>query len=213
MPCLLIAEINQYLLEIYPVQPLRDHINSLQIDGIAPSFAEKPHEDFLNRLQAMTNLPLWLLQNSYPLHSEGKPRYVHTSDSANVHILEQAGEKIWQNANLLELEKHEQQALLRRYLTTRCNQNVIVIAPLAITPVLIALRSIHRFDPYLCDHYLKQFEPTLALLTPALADEILERKLSELHASITSADQAPSEAASAYLRLERKLHRQYREHG
>lgn len=213
MANLIIAEINQYLIKTYSVSTLLDHINSLSLDGIAPSFAEKPHNDFVNQLQALTSLPLWLPQESTCLHNEGNPRYVPASDGTNLQFLRQGSEKTWQNIVRTAPEKHETQRYLRGYLTDQCNQNVAILTPLAITPVLIALRSIQQCDPYLCEHYLKQFEPTLSALCPSLIEEISTLKLSDTGIFPAAENAAPSEAASTYLRLERKLHRQYKEHG
>lgn len=213
MPCLVIAEINQYLIENHSATNLQNHINSLQIDGLSPSFATKEHEYTLNQLPSITKLPLWLPQNcTYP-DTAGQPRYAPSSNRSCLRFLEQDSAKIWQNSEPEELEKHEPAALLRYHFDSGCNKNVAIIAPLAITPVLIALRSIHRFDPYLSDHYLKQFAPVLIALTPTLANELLEYKLAENSFIKASADQVQNEIAAAYLRLERKLHRQYKEHG
>lgn len=213
MANLIIAEINQYLIKTYSVSTLLDHINSLSLDGIAPSFAEKPHNDFVNQLQALTSLPLWLPQESTYPHNEGNPRYVPVCDGTNLQFLRQGSEKTWQNITPSAPEKHEAWEYLKGYLADQCNKNVAILAPLAITPVLIALRSIQRFDPYLCKHYLKQFEPTLDALNPALAEEILKHKLSAAISLENTGNVTPSEGAAAYLRLERKLHRQYKEHG
>ena len=214
MPCLIIAEINQYLLEIHPASILFYHINSLHLDGIAPFFAENPDKDRLNQLQSATGLTLWLPQTDHNQPRAGEQRYFPAIDGANLHFLQQGNGKIWQNITRLAPEKHEAKSALRGHLTDKCNQNVAIIAPLAIAPVLIALRSIQRFDPYLCEHYLKQFEPTLAVLDPVLAEEILTLTLSAAPGfAIAEKNMTPSPAASTYLRLERKLHRQYKEHG
>ena len=213
MANLIIAEINQYLLKIHSASALLDHINSLSLDGIAPSFAEKPHNDFVNQLQTLTSLPLWLPQESNYPHNAGYPRYVPVRDGTNLQFFRQGSEKTWQNIAPTAPEKHEPWERLRGCLVDKCNQNVAILTPLAITPVLLALRSIQRFDPYLCEHYLKQFEPTLDALNPALAEEILKHKLSAAISLENTGNVTPSEGAAAYLRLERKLHRQYKEHG
>lgn len=214
MPCLIIAEINQHLLKIHPASILFNHINSLHLDGIAPFFAEKTDKDRLNQLQSATGLTLWLPQTDHNRLRAGEQRYFPATDVANLRFLQQGNGKIWQNITQLEPEKHEVKSSLRGHLTDKCNQNVAIMAPLAIAPVLIALRSIQRFDPYLCEHYLKQFEPTLAALDPVLAEEILTLKLSEAPGfALAEKKMTPSPAASIYFRLERKLHRQYKEHG
>lgn len=42
--------------------------------------------------------------------------------------------------------------------------NVAMIIPYAILPVVAALKSIHSLDPYLSTHYLQQLKPLLPII-------------------------------------------------
>lgn len=84
-----------------------------------------------------------------------------------------------------------------------------VIAPLCVMPTVKAILSIHRWDSYLAAHYLKQLLPILDDLTPALCQEIWQHKQ---EARPTTGLNSLSPLAHAYIRLERKLDRQYETH-
>ena len=80
-----------------------------------------------------------------------------------------------------------------------------LVVPLGTAPVIRAILNIHPFDRYLAAHYFRQYLP--------LGHALNETDLSELaHRFLTKESQTParlSDAALAYLKLERKLHRQY----
>lgn len=82
-----------------------------------------------------------------------------------------------------------------------------LVVPLGTAPVIRAIVNIHPFDRYLAAHYFRQYLP--------LGHALNETDLSELaHRFLTKESQTPatlSDAALAYLKLERKLHRQYRD--
>ena len=61
------------------------------------------------------------------------------------------------------------------------------------------------FDPYLAAHYFRQYTPLDQALAPADLDQLARRFMAREHLEPS----ALSEAAQAYLKLERKLHRQY----
>ena len=87
------------------------------------------------------------------------------------------------------------------------NQPKWIVVPLGTAPVIRAILNIHLFDPYLAAHYFRQYLP--------LGQALDETDLSELaHRFLAEESQIPptlSDAALAYLKLERKLHRQYRD--
>ena len=82
-----------------------------------------------------------------------------------------------------------------------------LVVPLGTAPVIRAILNIHPFDRYLAAHYFRQYLP--------LGHALNETDLSELaHRFLAEESQIPptlSDAALAYLKLERKLHRQYRD--
>ena len=80
-----------------------------------------------------------------------------------------------------------------------------LVVPLGTAPVIRAILNIHPFDPYLAAHYFRQYTPLDQALTPADLDQLARRFMAREHLEPS----ALSEAAQAYLKLERKLHRQY----
>ena len=88
----------------------------------------------------------------------------------------------------------------------RATQRKWIVSPLGVLPVIRALLDIHQFDPYLAEHYFRQFHPIyqrmndadftqLALRQTALADSVIP--------------ESNSSVVVEYLKIERKLYRQY----
>jgi hypothetical protein len=83
-----------------------------------------------------------------------------------------------------------------------------IAAPLALLPVVRAIMNIYPLDPYLATHYMRQFQPLLDQLSTENLDCILTRTR---QARYEVDENLPAEI-NKYLRLERKLHRQYIDH-
>lgn len=83
-----------------------------------------------------------------------------------------------------------------------------ISAPLAILPVVRAIMNIHSLDPYLAAHYMRQLQPLLhELSAESLAQIMGAKQRRKYHLD----ENLPSEVI-AYLKLEKKLHRQYLAH-
>ncbi len=80
-----------------------------------------------------------------------------------------------------------------------------ISAPLAILPVVRAIMNIHPLDPYLAAHYMRQLQPLLTQLSTQSLAQILDIKQNE---KCVLDENLPIEI-STYLKLEKKLHRQY----
>ena len=85
----------------------------------------------------------------------------------------------------------------------RATQRKWIVSPLGVLPVIRALLDIHQFDPYLAEHYFRQFHPIyqrmndadftqLALRQTALADSVIP--------------ESNSSVVVEYLKIERKLY-------
>lgn len=83
-----------------------------------------------------------------------------------------------------------------------------ICAPLAILPVVKAIMNIHSLDPYLAAHYMRQLHPLLTHLSVELLAQIMDVKQHRKH---HLDENLPSEV-SDYLKLEKKLHREYLGH-
>lgn len=80
-----------------------------------------------------------------------------------------------------------------------------ISAPLAVLPVVRAIMNIHPLDPYLAAHYMRQLQPLLTQLSTQSLAQILDIKQNE---KCVLDENLPIEI-STYLKLEKKLHRQY----
>ena len=80
-----------------------------------------------------------------------------------------------------------------------------ISAPLAVLPVVRAIMNIHPLDPYLAAHYMRQLQPLLTQLSTQSLAQILVIKQNE---KCVFDENLPIEI-STYLKLEKKLHRQY----
>ena len=83
-----------------------------------------------------------------------------------------------------------------------------ISAPFAILPVVRAIMNIHSLDPYLAAHYMRQLHPLLTSLSVESLTQILDAKQ---YRKYHPDENLPSEV-SDYLKLEKKLHRQYLAH-
>jgi len=83
-----------------------------------------------------------------------------------------------------------------------------ICTPLAILPVVKAIMNIHSLDPYLAAHYMRQLQPLLTHLSVESLAQIMDVKQ---HRKYHLDENLPSEV-SDYLKLEKKLHRQYLAH-
>jgi hypothetical protein len=83
-----------------------------------------------------------------------------------------------------------------------------IAAPLALLPVVRAIMNIYPLDPYLATHYMRQFQPLLDQLSADNLDCILIRTRQARY----EVDEDLPDEINKYLRLERKLHRQYIDH-
>jgi len=80
-----------------------------------------------------------------------------------------------------------------------------ISAPLAVLPVVRAIMNIHPLDPYLAAHYMRQLQPLLSQLSTESLAQILDIKQQRKY---VLDENLPIEI-STYLKLEKKLHRQY----
>lgn len=80
-----------------------------------------------------------------------------------------------------------------------------ISAPLAVLPVVRAIMNIYPLDPYLAAHYMRQLQPLLSQLSTESLAQILDIKQ---HPEYVLDENLPIEI-SIYLKLEKKLHRQY----
>ena len=88
----------------------------------------------------------------------------------------------------------------------RSEQKKWIVSPLGVLPVIRALLNIHQFDPYLAEHYFRQFHPIYLRLDDADLTRLALRQTAR--ADSVNPD-TNSSAASDYLKIERKLYRQY----
>ena len=87
-------------------------------------------------------------------------------------------------------------------------QPLWISAPLAILPVVRAIMNIHPLDPYLAAHYMRQLQPILSQLSTESLTQIMNIKQ---HRESVLDEHLPIEISN-YLKLEKKLHRQYLGH-
>lgn len=87
-------------------------------------------------------------------------------------------------------------------------QPLWISAPLAILPVVRAIMNIHPLDPYLAAHYMRQLQPILSQLSTESLTQIMNIKQ---HRESVLDEHLPTEISN-YLKLEKKLHRQYLGH-
>lgn len=83
-----------------------------------------------------------------------------------------------------------------------------ISAPLAILPVVRAIMNIHPLDRHLAAHYMRQLQPLLSQLSTESLAQIMNIK----HYREYALDENLPIAISNYLKLEKKLHRQYLGH-
>jgi len=89
-------------------------------------------------------------------------------------------------------------------------QPLWISAPLAILPVVRAIMNIHPLDRYLAAHYMCQLQPLLSQLsTESLAQIMNIRQYRDREYVLN--ENLPIEISN-YLKLEKKLHRQYLGH-
>ncbi|GAB3235688.1 hypothetical protein [Pseudaeromonas pectinilytica] len=87
-------------------------------------------------------------------------------------------------------------------------QPLWISAPLAILPVVRAIMNIHPLDPYLATHYMRQLQPLLSQLSVESLTQIMDIKQQRKY---VLDENLPIEISN-YLKLEKKLHRQYLGH-
>ena len=88
----------------------------------------------------------------------------------------------------------------------RATQSKWIVSPLGVLPVVRALLDIHQFDPYLAEHYFRQFQPIYQRLDDADLTRLALRETALADSVIPERD---SDAIVEYLKIERKLYRQY----
>lgn len=215
MSCLLIAEINNFLLNEHSVANLNAEIKALNITAIAPSYATGMSVSIINQLRELTDRPLLLSQEWNPearecdliLTNESQPFPL----SHTIHFLKKENAYCWTRHNAEVLAKDDCVCLLEWLTRGEEGDNVAMIIPYAILPVVAALKSIHSLDPYLSTHYLQQLKPLLPMLSVPLQQEICRLKLIRSE-ELNLMAESVSPSAERYIRLERKLHRKYRDH-
>lgn len=215
MSCLLIAEINNFLLNEHSVANLNTEIKALNITAITPSYAAGISVPIINQLRELTDRPLLLSQEWNPearecdliLTNESQPFPL----SHTIHFLKKENAYCWTRHNAEVLAKDDCACLLEWLTRGEEGDNVAMIIPYAILPVVAALKSIHSLDPYLSTHYLQQLKPLLPMLSIPLQQEICRLKLIRSEELDLMAESV-SPSAERYIRLERKLHRKYRDH-
>ena len=88
----------------------------------------------------------------------------------------------------------------------RSEQSKWIVSPLGVLPVIRALLNIHQFDPYLAEHYFRQFHPIYQRLDD---DDLTRLALRHSARADNVNSDTNSSAATEYLKIERKLYRQY----
>ena len=215
MPCHLIAEIHHFLLNDYSGSPLDAEIKTLGIGAITPSYAPEIPISIINQLQQCTDQPLLLPPKCHTTAREGDlllttaplpflsrhPIYFLEQESASTRF-----------RHTTEVPAKDDCIRLSEWLTRgEEGENVAMVVPYAMFPVVAALKSIHALDPYLATHYLLQLKPLLPMLSIPVQQEICRLKQIRSEELILMGETI-SPSAEGYLRLERKLHRKYREH-
>lgn len=215
MPCHLIAEIHHFVLNEHAGPYLNTEIKTLGIAGIAPSYAAELTISDINRLRQCGKKPLLLPSQYSTVAREEDLRLATTSQphltTRSIHFLEQESASNSFTHSTEVLAKDDCSCLLEWLTKGEEGDNVAIIVPYAILPVVAALKSIHSLDPYLSTHYLQQLKPLLPMLSIPLQQEICRLKLIQSEELNLMGDTV-SPSAERYIRLERKLHRKYREH-
>ena len=85
-------------------------------------------------------------------------------------------------------------------------QSKWIVSPLGVLPVVRALLDIHHFDPYLAEHYFRQFHPIYQRLDDADLTRLALRQTAGGDDVVPASN---SNAVVEYLKIERKLYRQY----
>ena len=215
MSCLLITEINSFLLNEHSVANLNTEIKALNITAITPSYATGVSISIINQLRQLTDRPLLVSQEwnagarecDLILTNESLPFPLHHP----IHFLKKENASCWTRHNAEALAKDDCARLLEWLTRGEEGDNVAMIIPYAILPVVAALKSIHSLDPYLATHYLQQLKPLLPMLSIPLQQEICRLKLIRSE-ELNLMAESVSPSAERYIRLERKLHRKYRDH-
>lgn len=88
----------------------------------------------------------------------------------------------------------------------RAKQSKWIVSPLGVLPVVRAILNIHQFDPYLAEHYFRQFHPIYQRLDDA---DLTQLALRQTAGGDDVVPEFKSSAVIAYLKIERKLYRQY----